>query len=200
VIRRRLRWHRASAQPLETAGAVCRFNPASGRMDVWSNTNMINYVGWLVANTLKVPASKLNINPMDVGGSFGSKHVLGKVIGIAAMLAKRAGRAVKFIEDRVDNLTACENLACDRYYDVELAVAADGIFTGLRIKWSTTTAPTSSSATAPTATRSPRPPGRTGSPASIGAFAAPLRLIGARPLPPRELTHLDEQLPAPSSL
>jgi CO/xanthine dehydrogenase Mo-binding subunit len=72
VIRRRLRWHRASAQPLETAGAVCRYNPASGRMDVWSNTNMINYVGWLVANTLKVPASKLNINPMDVGGSFGS--------------------------------------------------------------------------------------------------------------------------------
>ena len=30
VIRRRLRWHRASAQPLETAGAVCRYDPASG--------------------------------------------------------------------------------------------------------------------------------------------------------------------------
>jgi carbon-monoxide dehydrogenase large subunit len=134
VIRRRLRWHRASAQPLETAGAVCRFNPASGRMDVWSNTNMINYVGWLVANTLKVAPSKLSINPMDVGGSFGSKHVLGKVIAIAGMLARRAGRAVKFMEDRVDNLTACENLACDRFYDVELAVGADGVFTGLRIK------------------------------------------------------------------
>jgi hypothetical protein len=26
-------------------------------------------------------------------------------------LARRAGRPVKFIEDRVDNLTACENLA-----------------------------------------------------------------------------------------
>ena len=62
-------------------------------MDVWSNTNMINFVGWLVANTLKVPASKLNIHPMYVGGSFGSKHVLGKVIGIAGMLAKRTGRA-----------------------------------------------------------------------------------------------------------
>src|SRR5262249_38976980 len=48
VIRRKLRWHRASAQPLETAGAVCRFDPVSQRMDVWSNTNMINFVGWLV--------------------------------------------------------------------------------------------------------------------------------------------------------
>src|SRR4030095_154640 len=77
VIRRRLRWHRASAQPLETAGAVCRYDPVSQKMDVWSNTNMINFVGWLVANTLKVPASKLNLVPMYVGGSFGSKHVLG---------------------------------------------------------------------------------------------------------------------------
>src|SRR6266704_3262117 len=93
VIRRTLRWHRASAQPLETAGAVCRFDPIGQRMDVWSNTNMINFVGWLIANTLKVPASKLNIHPMYVGGSFGAKHVLGKVIGIAGMLAKRSGRA-----------------------------------------------------------------------------------------------------------
>jgi carbon-monoxide dehydrogenase large subunit len=134
VIRRRLRWHRASAQPLETAGAVCRFDPIGGRMDVWSNTNMINFVGWLVANTVKVAPSKLNLYPMDVGGSFGSKHVLGKVIAIAAMLARRSGRPVKFMEDRVDNLTACENLACDRFYDAELAVTSDGRFRSLRIK------------------------------------------------------------------
>ena len=134
VIRRTLRWHRASAQPLETAGALCRFDPVSQRMDVWSNTNMINYVGWLLAGTLKVPASKLNIHPMHVGGSFGSKHILGKVIGIAGMLAKRTGRAVKFMEDRVDNLLASENLACDRYYDAELAVTSDGIFKSIRVR------------------------------------------------------------------
>jgi carbon-monoxide dehydrogenase large subunit len=134
VIRRRLRWHRASAQPLETAGALCRFDPISQRMDVWSNTNMINYVGWLIAKTLKVPASRLNIHPMYVGGSFGSKHVLGKVIGIAAMLARRSGRPVKFMEDRLDNLVACENLASDRYYDAELAVTTDGVFKSLRVR------------------------------------------------------------------
>jgi carbon-monoxide dehydrogenase large subunit len=134
VIRRTLRWHRASAQPLETAGALCRFDPVSQRMDVWSNTNMINYVGWLLANTLKVPASKLNIHPMYVGGSFGSKHILGKVIGIAAMLAKRSGRPVKFMEDRVDNLLASENLACDRFYDAELAVTREGIFVSIRVR------------------------------------------------------------------
>ncbi len=134
VIRRRLRWHRASAQPLETAGAVCRYEPISQRMDVWSNTNMINFVGWLIANTLKIPASKLNLVPMYVGGSFGSKHVLGKIIGIAGMLAKRAGRPVKFMEDRADNLLASENLACDRFYDAELALNRDGEFISLRVQ------------------------------------------------------------------
>jgi CO/xanthine dehydrogenase Mo-binding subunit len=134
VIRRRLRWHRASAQPLETAGAVCRYDPLGQRMDVWSNTNMINFVGFLLANTLKVPASKLNLIPMYVGGSFGSKHVLAKVIAIAGMLAKRANRPVKFMEDRVDNLLASENLACDRYYDAELALNDQGEFTSLRVR------------------------------------------------------------------
>ncbi len=134
VIRRRLRWHRASAQPLETAGAVCRYEPMSQRMDVWSNTNMINFVGWLLANTLKIPASRLNLVPMYVGGSFGSKHVLGKIIAIAGMLAKRAGRPVKFMEDRADNLLASENLACDRFYDAELAVSPLGEFTSLRVR------------------------------------------------------------------
>ena len=134
VIRRKLRWHRASAQPLETAGAVCRYDPITQKMDVWSNTNMINYVGWLIANTIKVPAAKLNIYPMYVGGSFGSKHVLGKIIGIASMLAKRSGRPVKFMEDRVDNLIASENLACDRFYDAELAVTKDGVFKSIRVK------------------------------------------------------------------
>jgi carbon-monoxide dehydrogenase large subunit len=134
VVRRRLRWHRASAPPLETAGAVCHFDPISSRMEVWSNTNMLNYVGWLIAGTLKLPASKVNFHPMHVGGSFGSKHVLGKVIAIAGMLAKASGRPVKFMEDRVDNLTACENLACDRFYDAELAVCRDGSFRSLRVR------------------------------------------------------------------
>jgi carbon-monoxide dehydrogenase large subunit len=134
VIRRRLRYHRASAQPLETSGAVCDYNPVTGRLDVWSNTNMINYVGWLVANTVKVAPGKLNLIPLHVGGSFGSKHVLAKVIAVAAMLAKTSGRPVKFMEDRVDNLTACENLACDRYYDSELAVDRDGVFKSLRVR------------------------------------------------------------------
>ena len=49
------------------------------------------------------------------------------------------------MEDRADNLLASENLACDRLYDAELAVDADGISPPARPRAWTTTAPTSSS-------------------------------------------------------
>ena len=133
VVRRRLRWNRISAQPMETAGAVASYDPFGGRMDVWSNTNMYNYIGWVLAGMLRVPPNKLNLIPCAVGGSFGSKHVLSKCISIAGLLAKVTGRPVKYVEDRVENLAANDNVGPDRIYDAELALKNDGTLTGLRI-------------------------------------------------------------------
>ena len=71
---------------------------------------------------------------MPAGGSFGSKPFAAKVSAIAGMLAKVSGRPVKYVEDRVDNLTNCDHHGSDRVYDVELALTRDGIMTSLRIK------------------------------------------------------------------
>ncbi len=133
VIRRRLRWPRATAAPMETSGAVCRYDEASGRMDVWSNTNFLNFVAWTIAGTLKMPPHKVNFHPMHTGGSFGSKHVLGKQIAIAGALSKATGRSVKFMEDRADNLTANDSQGPERLYDAELAVTDEGEFLSVRL-------------------------------------------------------------------
>ncbi len=133
IIKRRLRWPRATAAPMETAGAVCQYDAGSGRMEIWSNTNMLNFVAWVIAGTLRLPPHKVNFYPMYTGGSFGSKHVISKVIAIAGALAKVTGRPVKFMEDRIDNLTANDSQAPDRLYDAELAVTNDGKFLSLRL-------------------------------------------------------------------
>jgi CO/xanthine dehydrogenase Mo-binding subunit len=133
VLRRRLRWNRMGAQPIETAGAVASFDPYSGTMTVWSNTNMYNYIPWVFANLLKVPTNRLKMIPALVGGSFGSKHLITKCFAIAGALTKATGRPVKFVEDRIDNLAANDNVGPDRVYDAELGVAADGTFLGLRL-------------------------------------------------------------------
>ena len=46
VIRRKLRWPRSGAQPLETCGAVAAFDRGAGKFTVHVNSSMYNYVGW----------------------------------------------------------------------------------------------------------------------------------------------------------
>ncbi|GER83751.1 MAG: xanthine dehydrogenase family protein [Thermogemmatispora sp.] len=134
VIRRRLRWPRATAAPLEPNGAVCAYDPARDTMEIWSNTNMLNSASWVMSSMLKIPPHKLNFYPMYTGGSFGSKHFLAKVIGIAGALTKVTGRPVKFMEDRLDNLMANDSQGPERIYDAELAVTKDGQFLSLRLR------------------------------------------------------------------
>jgi len=133
IIRRKLRWPRSGAQPMETVGAVAEYNPGTGKFTINANTSMYNYVGWLVAASLGVPAHRLNIVPTLAGGSFGSKIFTHRVMVIAATLARACGRPVKYIEDRIDNITACDAHGCDRIYDVELAIK-DGVMTGLKCR------------------------------------------------------------------
>ena len=134
IVRRRLRWPRSGSQPLETVGAVAEYDSGSGKFTIHMNSSMYNYVGWTLALSLGVAAHKLNLVPTMAGGSFGSKLFAHKVIALTATLARICGRPVKYIEDRIDNLTACDNHGSDRIYDAELALDANNQMTGLRCK------------------------------------------------------------------
>ena len=134
VVRRRLRWSRSGGQPLETAGAVASYDEGSGKFTIHVNGSMYNYIGFTIATALKVPSHQVNIVPADAGGSFGSKLFLHKVSVLAALGARASGRPVKYIEDRIDNITASDNHGSDRTYDVELALDASNRMTALRYK------------------------------------------------------------------
>jgi CO/xanthine dehydrogenase Mo-binding subunit len=133
VIKRRLHWPRLTAAPMETCGAICSYDRASGRLDIWSNTNMLNSASWVMSSMVRMSPHLLNFHPMYTGGSFGSKHFLAKVIGIASALSKATGRPVKFMEDRIDNLLANDSQGPDRFYDAELALTKEGKFLSLRL-------------------------------------------------------------------
>src|SRR3984957_1355731 len=134
VIKRHLRWARSGGQPIETCGAVASFDEASEKFTIYVNSSMYNYIGFTVATALKVASHQVNLVPVDAGGSFGSKVFLHKVAVLAALAARAAGRPVKYIEDRIDNITACDNHGSDRTYDVELALDANHRMTALRYK------------------------------------------------------------------
>jgi len=132
VVHRTLRWPRAMAAPMEPAGAVCAFDRARGRLDVHSNSNMLNFAAWVLSATLNLPPEQIDFHPMYTGGSFGSKHLPAKAIAIAGALAQATGRPVKFMEDRADNLLANDAQGPDRLYQSALALDADGRFLSVR--------------------------------------------------------------------
>src|SRR5262249_31988913 len=124
VGRGRARWPRVGPQPTETAGPVASWDPFAQPMTLWSNSNFYNFLPWVFAGMLKVGTNRLRIVPCAVGGSFGSKHLITKVVGIAGALTKASGRPVKFMEDRVDNLSANDNVGPDPIYDAPPAMTA----------------------------------------------------------------------------
>ncbi len=134
VVKRRLRWGRSGAQPLETTGAIASYEPGSGKFTMYCNSSFLNYVGWLVGASLGVPAAKLNIIPCVTGGSFGSKLFTHKVMTLTATLARAAGRPVKYIEDRLDNTSNSDNHGSDRIYNCEMAVKRDGTMLSLKFQ------------------------------------------------------------------
>jgi CO/xanthine dehydrogenase Mo-binding subunit/aerobic-type carbon monoxide dehydrogenase small subunit (CoxS/CutS family) len=133
VIRRRLRWHRMSAQAIETAGVVASWEPATKSMTVWSNALAANMMAGAFGEMLRVETNRLRLVPCLSGGNFGSKILLGKNVCVAGALTKLTGRPVKFVDDRLEHVQAADNTASDRFYDAELAVTDEGEFLSLKI-------------------------------------------------------------------
>ncbi|MBO0746432.1 MAG: xanthine dehydrogenase family protein molybdopterin-binding subunit, partial [Candidatus Dormibacteraeota bacterium] len=73
VVRDRLRWHRSGAQPLEGVGAIASYDAPTGRMTIQCNSLTFTSFIFMVAGTLKIPSNRLDVHPVNAGGSFGSK-------------------------------------------------------------------------------------------------------------------------------
>jgi CO/xanthine dehydrogenase Mo-binding subunit len=119
--------------PMDTNGAIGDYDAGTGVVTIYANSMNFTYFHWLIANSLKIPASKLRVVPVPAGGSFGSKFFMHKVPTFAGWLSMVVGRPVKFIEDRVTHITSNDHCGSDRWYDAELAFDDDGTLQALRI-------------------------------------------------------------------
>ena len=133
VVTDRMRWRRSGGQPLETVGAIADYDVSSNSMRI--HTNSVSFTSYLfmVANSLKLPANKLDMVPVPAGGSFGTKLFATKPAILAGMCSREVGRPVMYLEDRIDNMSNCDHHGSDRHYEVRLGVTRDGIFTSLDI-------------------------------------------------------------------
>ena len=125
-VRVKVRYPRNACTPIETYGVVAEYDPAEDAYDVLANFQGPFSLHPVMARALKVPGNRLRLRtPPDSGGSFGVKQAVFPYIVLIAAAARVAGRPVKWIEDRLEHLTASVS-ATNRVTTLEAAVDRDG--------------------------------------------------------------------------
>lgn len=100
------------------------------RLTVWDSTQYIFRVRDTLAESLKMPASKVRVIKKYMGGGFGTKLIPGKYTVMAALLARRIGRPVKIVLDRRELNLAVGNRP-NSMQELKLAAKKDGTLTAL---------------------------------------------------------------------
>jgi xanthine dehydrogenase large subunit len=74
---------------------------------VWSSTQHPSEVQHMVGHVLGIPSNAVTVNVRRMGGGFGGKETQANLFAVvAALAAKKFGRAVKIRPDRDDDMTA----------------------------------------------------------------------------------------------
>ena len=104
--------------------------PPNRSLELWSSTQIPHILRTYVATTLHLPENRVRVIAPEVGGGFGSKADIYAEDMLAAHLAIRLRRPVKWVEDRRENFVATIH-GRDQIQDVELTAKRDGTITGL---------------------------------------------------------------------
>lgn len=121
-----IRYPRNSCTPIETYGVVADYDAAEDAYDVLANFQGPFSIHAVLSRALRVPGNRLRLRtPPDSGGSFGVKQGVFPYIVLIAAAARAVSRPVKWIEDRLEHLTASVS-ATNRTTTLSAAVAADG--------------------------------------------------------------------------
>lgn len=122
---------RVHPSPLETCGCVASFDKVKGNMTVYITSQAPHVVRTVVTLLSGIPESKVRVISPDIGGGFGNKVGIypGYVVAIVSSIV--LGVPVKWIENRIDNLSTTA-FARDYHGIGELAADKDGKIKALR--------------------------------------------------------------------
>jgi CO/xanthine dehydrogenase Mo-binding subunit len=91
---------------IETNGMIAAFDGQQG-ITVWGSLQCPYYVHKALMALCNLPAEKVRVVQMETGGAFGGKEEYPSMIAAhAALLAIKAGRPVKIIYDRLEDMVA----------------------------------------------------------------------------------------------
>ncbi len=125
--------HRYSMVPMECRGVVARWEPFDQRLDVWMSSQNPHEARLAFSRSTGVPENQIRVQIGDVGGGFGLKSFVGREEIVVVLAAYVLGAAIKWSEDRRENLIASAHARQEKC-DVTLAVDDDGVLVGAELK------------------------------------------------------------------
>ena len=131
VVRGRFYVQRYTGMPLEARGVAAAWDAGRGRLTLWSSTQWPHTLREALAKLLELPEHAIRVIAPDVGGGFGVKQDIYPEEVVIALLARRTGRPVKWVESRREHLCTAVH-AREQWHDMQLAVRNDGTILGMR--------------------------------------------------------------------
>ncbi len=131
TIKEMITYQRVHPSPLETCQCVASYNKVTGDLTLWGTFQAPHVIRTVASLISKIPEHKIHVIAPDIGGGFGNKvgAYSGYICAIVASIV--TGAPVKWVEDRIENLTTTA-FARDFFMETEIAATKDGKVTGLR--------------------------------------------------------------------
>ena len=131
-IKELISYQRVHPCPLETCQAIASFDKITSELTLWGTFQAPHVIRTVASLISKIPEHKIHVIAPDIGGGFGNKvgAYPGYICAIVASIV--TGRPVKWVEDRIENLSTTA-FARDYHMMTEIAATRDGKVTGLRV-------------------------------------------------------------------
>jgi CO/xanthine dehydrogenase Mo-binding subunit len=117
--------------PIETRAIICSPR-VDGGLDVYCTTQSIHGTRYWLSQALQMPANKIIVHAMPLGGGFGAKYNLAIHEPVIAYLALKTGKTVKYVASREEDFYISARRAA--VMDVRLGVDRDGLLKVMELR------------------------------------------------------------------
>ena len=133
VVSQRMMNQRLVPNAMEPRGVVAHFEPGKGTMTIWSSTQNPHILRTMIAAMTGLGQDQVRAIAPEVGGGFGAKiNIYGEEY-VAAVVTKRLGLPVKWVEDRSEAFVATTH-GRDIIGYIDIAATRDGKVLGLKMR------------------------------------------------------------------
>jgi carbon-monoxide dehydrogenase large subunit len=130
VVEELISYQRVHPCPIETCGCVASMDKINGKLTIYGTFQAPHAVRTVASLITNIPENNIRIVSPDIGGGFGNKVGVYPGYICAAVASIVTGRPVKWIEDRIENLTST-SFARDYHMTGKIAATKDGRITAL---------------------------------------------------------------------